>query len=273
MFPPHDGQLQKPDHTVCMRSFLFSQDCGSAPPRLRVRTSTFRVSSVAFSASVQFVVVVGGIQLSPARAQSFFDFLPWVQSAPEPTDTTLPYELTVVVAGDEKGVKQSVLDASTLQRLGSDAPPDADALVRRAQPDLPRVVNALWGAGYYNASVAIDIAGVPPRIGMDRTQAAIVAAAVYPGRARALAALRESASRRSRPRGAAGRNHRALARLHRSTRRPLVWLCTAGRSLFARNLCLDPPFNLADRSRVGGSYQHAGRGFGPRCVRTTAGGH
>ncbi len=167
-----------------MRSFLYSQDCVSAPPRLRVRTSAFRVSSGAFSAAVQLAVVVGVIQLSPARAQSFFDFLPWGQKAPEPTATTLPYELSVVVAGDAKGVKQSVLDASTLQRLRSDAPPDADALVRRAQLDLPRVVDALWGAGYYNASVAIDIAGVPLRIGVDRTQAAIVAAAAYRGRAR-----------------------------------------------------------------------------------------
>ncbi|MDP2354777.1 MAG: BamA/TamA family outer membrane protein [Beijerinckiaceae bacterium] len=168
-----------------MRSFLLLQDCVCAIPRFRVRESGFRRSSGAFRAAVPLAVVMGVVQLSPARAQGFFDFLPWVQSAPEPTASTLPYELTVVVAGDERRVRQSILDASTLQRLRSDPPPDADALVRRAELDLPRVVDALWGAGYYNASVAIEVAGVPLRIGMESTQAAIAAAAPYRGRARA----------------------------------------------------------------------------------------
>lgn len=122
---------------------------------------------------------------APAIAQGFFDFLPWAKRAPDPTPTTLPYDLSVVVAGDVKGVRQSVLDASTLQRLRDDAPPDADALVRRAELDLPRVVDALWGAGYYNARVAIEVAGVPLRITDQRTQAAIAAASPYRGVARA----------------------------------------------------------------------------------------
>ena len=169
----------------CMRSFLRFLDCVYALLHPRVRRSVFANSNSAFRAVFPLALTLVVLPLSPARAQSFFDFLPWGQKAPEPSASTLPYELTVVVAGDEKGVKQAVLDASTLQRLRSDAPPDADALVRRAELDLPRVIDALWGAGYYNASVAIDIAGVPLRINTDRTQAAIAAAAAYSGRARA----------------------------------------------------------------------------------------
>jgi translocation and assembly module TamA len=151
-----------------------------------------RMREVAPSGSSSFLraffvigLCVGVVQPSSAQAQGFFDFLPWGRKAPEPTAETLPYDLTVVVAGGEKNVRQTVLDASTLQRLRDDAPPDADALVRRAELDLPRVVDALWGAGFYNARVAIDIAGVPLRIGMERTQAAIAAAASYRGVARA----------------------------------------------------------------------------------------
>lgn len=171
---------------VRMRSLSLSfKECIRARPNTRVRGAGRRLSIGALMATVQLAVVIGSLEASPARAQSFFDFLPWGQKAPEPSAATLPYELTVVVVGDEKGVKQAVLDASTLQRLRNDAPPDADALVRRAELDLPRVIDALWGAGYYNASVAIDIAGVPLRINADRTQAAIAAAAAYSGRARA----------------------------------------------------------------------------------------
>lgn len=176
-----------------MRSFLLFLDYVHALSRRRLRASPFRVSInvssnvrvCALPATLLGALVIGAGQPSPARAQSFFDFLPWGQKAPEPTASTLPYELTVVVAGDPKGVKQAVLDASTLQRLRNDAPPDAEALVRRAELDLPRVVDALWGAGYYNARVAIDIAGATLRIGAESTQAAIAAAAPYRGVARA----------------------------------------------------------------------------------------
>ncbi|HEY8579754.1 MAG TPA: BamA/TamA family outer membrane protein, partial [Beijerinckiaceae bacterium] len=121
----------------------------------------------------------------PADAQSFFDFLPWGEKVPEPNPNSLPYELTVTVVGDDSALKSAVRDASTLQRLRADAPPDADALVRRAELDLPRVMDALWGAGHYNASLAIDVAGVPLRIGVDRAAAAIQAARAYRGVARA----------------------------------------------------------------------------------------
>ena len=43
-----------------------------------------------------------------------------------------------------------------LYRTRADAPTDGEILVRRAQADFTPVVEALWGAGYYNASITID---------------------------------------------------------------------------------------------------------------------
>lgn len=160
---------------LCVDDRARRQKCASAPV----------LGGCTLRAALALAVSLSLFHPASVRAQGIFDFLPWGQKAPEPTAATLPYDLTVVVAGDVKGVKQSVLDASTLQKLRNDAPPDADALVRRAELDLPRVIDALWGAGFYNASVAIDIAGVPLRVGVDRTQAAIAAASAYRGRARA----------------------------------------------------------------------------------------
>ena len=48
-------------------------------------------------------------------------------------------------------------DASSLYSLRQEAAPDGDALARRAMRDFAPVVDALWGAGYYNASVTITI--------------------------------------------------------------------------------------------------------------------
>ena len=42
-------------------------------------------------------------------------------------------------------------DASSLYKLRKDAPPDGDALARRAQSDFGPIIDAMWGAGYYNA--------------------------------------------------------------------------------------------------------------------------
>src|SRR5690349_11722950 len=75
---------------------------------------------------------------------------------PEPTATTLPYDLTIET-GAASDLKRSVEDASNLYRLRKEAPTGGEALVFLAESDLPRILDALWGAGYYNATVAIEI--------------------------------------------------------------------------------------------------------------------
>ena len=81
---------------------------------------------------------------------------------PEVSRASIPYALTVEVAGDPSGLKDAVRDASSLYSLRKDAPPDGEALARRAQGGFAPVIHALWGAGYYNAGVtiAIDRAGL-----------------------------------------------------------------------------------------------------------------
>ncbi len=127
----------------------------------------------------------GGLSIPPAIAFDFFGlFGGGDETPPPPNAETLPYSLDFTVVGADKTLVQNLKDASTLQRLTSDPPPDAESLVRRAEADLPRLNDALWGAGYYNARIAITVAGMPLSLPASRPEAAIRAATAY--RARAL---------------------------------------------------------------------------------------
>ena len=74
-------------------------------------------------------------------------------------------------------------DASSLYSLRKDAPPDGEALARRAQSDFAPVIDALWGAGYYNAVVTIAIDGASLAIGSSDIAAFSRAAETYRNRA------------------------------------------------------------------------------------------
>jgi len=127
----------------------------------------------------------GGLSIPPAIAFDFFGLFGGSDEAPPlPNAQTLPYNLDFTVVGADKNLVQTLKDASTLQSLKSDPPPDADSLVRRAEADLPRLNDALWGAGYYNARIVIAVAGVPLSLQAPRSETAVRAAAGY--RARAL---------------------------------------------------------------------------------------
>ena len=56
-------------------------------------------------------------------------------------------------------LKNAVQDASSLYKLRKDAPPDGDALARRAQSDFGPIIDAMWGAGYYGSTITISIDG------------------------------------------------------------------------------------------------------------------
>ena len=98
-------------------------------------------------------------------------------------EANIPYIVTVDVAGDDSGSKTAVRDASSLYRLRKDAPPDGEALARRAQSDFAPVIDALWGAGYYNAAVTISIDGATLAIGSNDVAAFARAAEAYRNRA------------------------------------------------------------------------------------------
>lgn len=95
---------------------------------------------------------------------------------PQPTPAALPYRLTVTVVGDAD-LKDALEDASTLHSLRKDSPPDGATLVQRLKADFAPMLDALWGAGYYNARLVATVAGVPVVLGSEGGADAAVAAA------------------------------------------------------------------------------------------------
>lgn len=140
------------------------------------------------------VAVVAALGLSfgsgPARAQ--FDLLGLLglrgEETPEPSLEALPYEVDIVYVGEDPDLEAAFETASNLIRLRGEPPPDAETLARRAQADLVPFIDALWGAGYYNARVTIEVAGVPLTLRGENLQAA--AAAARPFRGTALVPIR-----------------------------------------------------------------------------------
>ena len=95
--------------------------------------------------------------LDSAQAFDFFGLWSWGESPPPVSRTAISYAVTVDVEGGDGGLKNAVMDASSLYQLRKDAPPDGDALARRAESDFGPIIDAMWGAGYYNAAVTISI--------------------------------------------------------------------------------------------------------------------
>ena len=119
------------------------------PDRLSVRVTVALLTSlVAFG------------DLTSARAFDFFGSLGLRRKAAGDLRTAISYAVTVDIAGGDKGLVNAVKDASSLYKLRNDAPPDGLALARRATNDFGPVVDALWGAGYYNATVTISLGSV-----------------------------------------------------------------------------------------------------------------
>ena len=76
---------------------------------------------------------------------------------PPVSRSAISYSVTIDVAGGDSALVNAVRDASSLWSLRQDAPPDGEALARRAMRDFVPVIDALWGDGYYNATVTISI--------------------------------------------------------------------------------------------------------------------
>src|SRR6478672_727124 len=125
-------------------------------PRGSVRLAARRVAAC--------VCVLAGLSVLPggdAQALDILGLFGLGAKPPAPSPTTYPYELTIEAPGAPRDVRQAVEDASNLARLKTEAPGAADQLVRIAEADLPRITDALWGMGYYSASVVIEVAGAP----------------------------------------------------------------------------------------------------------------
>ncbi len=92
----------------------------------------------------------------PVLAFDFFGLFGASEKTPEPNSQTLPYNIDISGI-DNRALDRSLNDVSALVRLKKEPPMDGESLVRRATADLPSLTDALWGAGYYNGSVAIFI--------------------------------------------------------------------------------------------------------------------
>jgi translocation and assembly module TamA len=125
-----------------------------------------------------------------AHAFDFFGLWSSEDSAPAVSPTAISYSVTVEVAGDDRGIRNAVTDASSLYRLRKDAPPDGEALARRAAGDFVPVIDALWGAGYYNATVTISLAAASLTVGSTDVAAFARAADSYRNRAVAPVAIK-----------------------------------------------------------------------------------
>ncbi len=118
-----------------------------------------------------------------AQAFDFFGLWGSDETPPPISQANIPYIVTVEVAGDDSAVKTAVRDASSLVRLRKDAPSDGEALARRAQSDFAPVIDALWGAGFYNAAVTISIDAATLAITSNDVAAFARAAEAYRNRA------------------------------------------------------------------------------------------
>jgi len=135
-----------------------------------------------FSVALVAGLIVAG-DWTVAEAFDFFGLFGSDDKPPAVSRTAIPYSLAVQIAGDVSGLKDAVKDASSLYSLRKDAPPDGEALARRAQGDFAPVIDAMWGAGYYNASVIIAIDGASLAIGSSDIAAFARAAETYRNRA------------------------------------------------------------------------------------------
>jgi translocation and assembly module TamA len=126
------------------------------------------------------------------RAQAFDFFGLWssVDSAPPVSPAAISYSVAIDVAGDDSGIRNAVTDASSLYKLRKDAPPDGEALARRAESDFKPVIDALWGAGYYNATVTISLDAASLTIASSDVAAFTRAAESYRNRAVAPVAIK-----------------------------------------------------------------------------------
>ena len=118
-----------------------------------------------------------------AQAFDFFGFFGSDDTPPPVSRASIPYTLTVQVAGDDSALKSGIRDASSLYSLRKDPPGDGEALARRAESDFGPIIDALWGAGYYNANVTISIDGATLPIASSDIAAFARAAEAYRNRA------------------------------------------------------------------------------------------
>jgi translocation and assembly module TamA len=130
-------------------------------------------------------LLAGVLHVSTPQTSHAFDFFGlFGERPPAVSAQAVAYQLDIQGLGSDATALTAVRDVSILHRLRAEAPQNGDELVRRAEADLPRIVDALWGSGYYAAKVSIVVGG--QAISLDRPAGAGARATIDSFRGRAL---------------------------------------------------------------------------------------
>ncbi len=135
--------------------------------------------AVVVCTGVAFAAMAG---VRPAAALDILGLFGFGDKTPEPSPTSFPFTVTTEAGGAPSAVGRAIQNASTLYGLRGEALPAAETLVRIALADLPKMTDALWGLGYYEAEVAVTVAGQPLALGRGSEAAAIRAAQALRGK-------------------------------------------------------------------------------------------
>ncbi|KAF0133534.1 MAG: outer membrane protein, partial [Xanthobacteraceae bacterium] len=93
-------------------------------------------------------LTIGALQFgAPLPAHAFNPFGLFGESPPAVTTNAVAYQLDIQGLGSDAAALAAVRDVSILHRLRNKPPQNGDELLRRAEADLPRIVDALWGSG------------------------------------------------------------------------------------------------------------------------------
>jgi translocation and assembly module TamA len=94
--------------------------------------------------------LAGATLPQPARADWFFGLFGGSDQPPAPRPDAVSYAVEFVTP--DSSLKDALQSASNLYRLRQQPPESGEGLARRASADLPRLVDALWAQGFYDAS-------------------------------------------------------------------------------------------------------------------------
>ena len=115
-----------------------------------------------------------GNDASPAPSARIGSSVSSAPPSPWPRPDAVSYAVEIISPDDAFAtVLQS---ASNLYRLRQQPPQNGEGLARRASADLPRLVDALWAEGYYDASARATIDGHVIQMGGAGIDAAAAAA-------------------------------------------------------------------------------------------------
>ncbi|MCC3246044.1 autotransporter assembly complex protein TamA [Methylocystis sp. WRRC1] len=112
---------------------------------------------LSFVAVVCAIFVFGGSE--PSRAFDFFGLFGEPEKA-TPNPETVAYEVSFAGLDGDGALDQNLKDASNSWRLRLESPDAGVGLARRVVADYPRLTDALWANGYFNATVRASVAGV-----------------------------------------------------------------------------------------------------------------